>query len=239
MPSYILYLNAPYSFLTVYHNLPYKSDVYYHHASLRPVGHALLLTLSSLAYSYLSGIAMPGRDNLFPAYSLPSRSCFGLSGIAQPTASALFRLARLLYLHGISRHTRSHHAIPCSARPYHRYYTLPSSASSHAALPALACPFCLQEITYSAGRGYRQYANSSADTIVGRLFVGIVRGTKCSYTTYDKARGYETNTPDIPHRSKASRKRLKQEPMRNQGIRRTESGGVERAGEAEIKRRPK
>lgn len=148
-----------------------------------------------------------------------------MSGITQPTASALFRLARLLDLHGICRHTRSHHVIPCSARPYHRYYTLPSSASSHAALPALACPFCLQEITYSAGRGYRQYANSSADTIVGRLFVGIVRGTKCSYTTYDKARGYETNTPDIPHRSKASRKRLKQEPMRNQGIRRTETRG--------------
>ncbi len=101
-------------------------------------------------------------------------------------------------------HLPAYSVAPRHTLLYTTLSSLPSSALSHAALPALACPFCLQNRTCSAGRGYRQYANSSAGAIVGQLFVGIVRGTKYSYTTYDKAGGYETNTPDIPHRSMAS-----------------------------------
>lgn len=143
-----------------------------------------------------------------------------------PTLSALCRLVRHSSAHCIClvpacpAARLAWHLPAYSIAPRHTLLcttlsSLSSSASSHAALPALAGHFCLQNRTCSAGRGYRQHANSSAGAIVGRLFVEIDSGTKHSYNTYHKAGGYETNTPDIPHRSMANRRRLKQEPKRN------------------------
>lgn len=146
---------------------------------LSPPGRSYFIT-----YTIISGVFLPIRHRS----ARPGQPFSGLLS----TLSVLCRLVRHSSAHCIClvptcpAARLAWHLPAYSIAPRHTLLCttlsfLPSSASSHAALPALACPFCLQDITYSADRGYRQYANSSADAIVGRLFVGIIRSTKQLY----------------------------------------------------------
>lgn len=186
-----------------YHNPTYHPDIYYHNPCS---GRSYLI----VPYTIISCVFLPIRHR----YARPGQP---ISGVLS-TLSALCRLVRHSSAHCICLAPACPAAILAwhlpaySVAPRHTLLCTTLSSLLYIAqlgiiarsITCISRPLLPPRHHLFPGRGYRQYANSSADAIVGQLFVEIDSGTKHSYNTYHKAGGYETNTPDIPHRSMAS-----------------------------------